>query len=145
MKIITDTREQLPYWTTTKRKLEVGDYTTQKLEGIFHIERKSLQDLYGTLVQGNGRFKYELWRAAYYQITIEVHVEGTLDDFINKRFPYGKERKFTTHGLQELIKTFTKKYKLVFVWYTGRKSAQKGVEMRLLEAEKNIKKSYKKF
>jgi ERCC4-type nuclease len=141
MKIITDTREQLPYWTTTKRKLEVGDYTTKELEGIFHIERKSLQDLYGTLVQGNGRFKYELWRAAYYQIKIEVFVEGTLDDFINKRFPYGKERKFSTHGLQELIKTFERKYHLPFYFHPTRKKCQIAVEMRLLEEEKKVKKS----
>jgi ERCC4-type nuclease len=138
VKIITDTREQLPYWTTTKRKLEVGDYTTDKLENVFHIERKSLQDLYGTLVQGNGRFKYELWRAAYYQIKLEVFVEGTLDDFINKRFPYGKERKFSTHGLQELIKTFTKKYHLNFYWHKDRKICQKAVFERFRAEEKKI-------
>jgi len=94
---IIDTREQkpLPLTPALKKKLEVGDYSTKKLEGIFHIERKSLLDLYGTLTASNNRFKYELFRAAYYSIKIEVVVEGTYDDFINKRFPKGDERKFS--------------------------------------------------
>lgn len=141
MKIITDTREQLPYWTTTKKKLGVGDYTTSKLENVFHIERKSLQDLYGTLVQGNGRFKYELFRAAYHSIIIEVYVEGTYEQFVNKQFPKGNERKFSTHGLQELIKTFTKRYHLTFHWHTSRQNCKASVEKRLLLEENKLKKS----
>jgi len=141
MKIITDTREQLPYWTEQRKKLEVGDYTTTKLENIFHVERKSLQDLYGTLVQGNGRFKYELFRAAYHRILIDVYIEGTYDQFVNKAFPYGKERKFTTHGLQELIKTFTRKYHLAFHWHPNRKVCQKAVFERFQAEENKLKKS----
>jgi len=141
MKIITDTREQLPYWTDHRKKLEVGDYTTSKLENKYHIERKSLQDLYGTLVQGNGRFKYELFRAAYHYIYIDVYVEGTHEQFVNKLFPYGKERKFSTHGLQELIKTFTKRYHLTFHWHKDRKTCQKAVFERFVLEEKKLKKS----
>lgn len=141
MTIITDSREQLPYWKNKIQKLEVGDYTTTKLLNVFHVERKSLQDLYGTLVQGNSRFRYELWRAAFFQIKLEVFVEGSLDDFINKRFPYGKDRKFSTHGLNQLITTFTRKYHLAFYWHENRKTCLKAVEKRLLQYEKTLKKS----
>ena len=143
MIIITDTREQLPYWRNNVQTLSVGDYTTTKLKGIFHVERKSLQDLYGTLVAGNQRFKAELFRAAWERIQIEVYVEGTFDDFINKRFPKGDERKFPTHGLESLISTFIKKYHLCFHWHKNRKTCQIAVENRLLAEEKNLKKVLK--
>lgn len=138
MQIITDTREQLPYWRTTMKALIVGDYTTKKLYGKFHIERKSLQDLYGTLTSGNQRFKYELFRAAYHCIKIEVYVEGTYEDFINKNFPKGSERKFSTHGLAELVKTFSKKYHLQFHWCKTRRGCVKMVQKRLEDEEKII-------
>lgn len=140
MQIITDSREQLPMWTTLKKCLVVGDYTTVKLFGKFHIERKSLGDLYGTLTKGNRRFKYELFRAAYNRIHLEVYVEGTYDDFVNKRFPKGNERKFSKEGLEELIKTFQKKYYLTFHWHKGRVGCLKAVEKRLRDEEKAIKK-----
>lgn len=136
MTIITDTREQLPYWRQERKALIVGDYTTKKLYNRFHIERKSLQDLYGTLTKGNRRFKYELFRAAWYSIKLEVYVEGTYEDFINKRFPKGDERKFTKHGLETLIETFQRKYYLKFNWHTSRLQCRKKVEDRLKLEEK---------
>ena len=116
--------------------LIVGDYTTEQLYGKFHIERKSLADLYGTLTKGNRRFKYELFRAAYSRVKLEIYIEGTYEDFINKRFPKGNERKFTTDGLERLIKTFQKKYYLTFHWHKTRKSCLKAVQTRLMEEEK---------
>lgn len=136
MIIITDTREQLPMWTVKRQKLEVGDYTTNKLLNKFHIERKSLGDLYGTLTSGNNRFKYELFRAAYHSIELEVYVEGTYEDFINKNFPKGSERKYSTHGLEELVKTFSKKYFLHFEWCQNRLDCLRKLEKRLKLAEK---------
>lgn len=131
-----DTREQLPLCKGVRKTLIVGDYTTEKLHGTFHIERKSLGDLYGTLTSGNRRFKYELFRAAYFRIQIEVYVEGTYNDFINKRFPKGKERKFSTHGLIELIKTFESKYYLHFNWFRNRPECLRNLQIRLKYEEK---------
>lgn len=131
MKILTDTREQLPLWSTNRVTLIVGDYTTVKLLNKFHIERKSLQDLYGTLTSGNNRFKYELFRAAWHKIKIEVYVEGTKADFINKKFPKGDERKFSSEGLERLVKTFESKYFLKFHWHSSRAECKRAVEIRL--------------
>lgn len=136
MKIIIDTREQLPLFNAAKQTLIVGDYTTSKLKGRFHIERKSLQDLYGTLTTGNRRFKYELFRAAYHRITMPVYIEGTLEAFVNKRFPKGNERKFSKEGLENLVKTFTKKYYIEFVWCKNRLECTKMVQKRLLSEER---------
>jgi ERCC4-type nuclease len=139
MIIITDTREQLPMFGNRKETLIVGDYTTTKLKNKFHIERKTLQDLYGTLVAGNPRFKAELFRAAYHQIKIEMYIEGTHDDFVNKRFPNGEERQFTTEGLIKMVKTFEKKYYLKFNWFKNRKECKAAVEKRLLKEENKLK------
>lgn len=136
MRIITDTREKEPLFTMEKRTLIVGDYTTHKLINRFHIERKTLTDLYGTLTSGNGRFKYELFRAAYHSIILEMYIEGTYDDFINKRFPKGEDRKFSTEGLKRLVSTFEKKYFLVFHWHESRKKCLFEVEGRLKREEK---------
>lgn len=140
MVIIYDTREQKPlYKNGVMETLNVGDYTTRKLKGIYHVERKSLQDLYQTLTKGNGRFKYELFRASHHRIQLEVYIEGTYEDFINKRFPKGDERKFTKEGLEKLIKTFSKKYYLVFVWCKSRKDCVSNVQLRLSAMEKKLK------
>lgn len=139
MKIITDSREKLPYWKDNVQNLSVGDYTTEKLKGKMHIERKSLQDLYGTITSGNQRFKAELFRAAWERIQLEVYVEGSRLDFINKNFPKGEDRKFTTDGLDRLIKTFEKKYHLTFHWCKNRAHSKKMVMERLSAEERKPK------
>ena len=138
MNILVDSREKKPYWEKNRVTLICGDYTTEKLRKHFCIERKSLQDLYGTLTSGNNRFKYELFRAAFHQIKIVVFVDGTYEDFINKRFPKGDERKFTTAGLERLVSTFTKKYYLEFNWHKSRAAARKAAQSRLAAAEKAL-------
>ena len=143
MQIIVDTREQLPLWETTRQTLIVGDYTTKKLKGIFHIERKSLSDLYGTLTSGNQRFKYELFRAAYNNIQLPVYVEGSYSNFVNKRFPKGSDRKFSTEGLIRLIATFERKYFLEFVWASNRAACRQAVQKRLQYEENRLKRPKK--
>ena len=55
-KIVIDTREQTP-WTfpkekkpveTIRKKLDVGDYSVEGYEHLITIERKSLNDMFGT-------------------------------------------------------------------------------------------------
>jgi len=139
MKILVDSREQLPLFPGNRATLLCGDYTTHKLKGCFVIERKSLQDLYGSIVQGNQRFKAMLFAAAWHRISICIYVEGTREDFINKRFPKGNERKFSTDGLDKLIKTFERKYHLQFHWHRNRAHCRREVEKRLQMEEKRLK------
>jgi len=83
MKVIVDTREQHPLKFsnsniiegTVIRKLDVGDYSIEGLEDKIAIERKSPQDLFGTLGKGHKRFKAELERAKsldYFGIVVEA-------------------------------------------------------------------------
>lgn len=75
--ITIDTREQHPWmfrdlrtrtWlfevAASKGTLKQGDYAIEGLEAELVIERKSLEDLFGTLAGGRDRFKRELERIA---------------------------------------------------------------------------------
>jgi len=73
--IVVDNREQHPYrflgmlpifgYTSieiVRTYLPTGDYSLVGLEGEFAIERKSLEDLFGTLGQNRRRFEAEIQR-----------------------------------------------------------------------------------
>lgn len=142
LKIVVDSREQLPYWKGSecfKTALLVGDYTTVKLLNRLHIERKSPQDLYGTFTKGCSRFKKELIRAYNANIKLVLVCESSRADFINKKFPKGDERKQSTAALDKQITTFEEKYFLEFVWCSCREHAKGVVLKRLTKEEKRAK------
>lgn len=75
--IVIDSREQLPYTfsgihghepneivavQTVVRGLESGDYSIDGFEDRIAIERKSLEDLYGSVTWGRKRFEAEIGR-----------------------------------------------------------------------------------
>lgn len=124
MLILIDTREQKPLVDGAWLKLVVGDYTTPQLLNKFHVERKSGEDLYGTLTKGNVRFRRELIRAADLEIKLVVLIEMSEKNFIAKKFS-GPERQFKSESLQKLIATFTEKYKLRFIWCKNRATAKR--------------------
>jgi len=92
MKIIVDTREQLPldfqhhYITEViRRKCEVGDYGCQLEDGHetpIYFERKSVSDLFGTLSSGYKRFKKEIIRAKENKILLIIIIEGNLSKIL---------------------------------------------------------------
>jgi len=68
--IVVDTREQLPYTfdcldvvvPTIVRGLHSGDYSIDDMNELIAIERKSLDDLYGSTTWGRDRFEAEIGR-----------------------------------------------------------------------------------
>lgn len=68
--VIVDTREQLPYTfdglglavPTVVRGLHSGDYSIDGMDDRIAIERKSLDDLYGSTTWGRDRFEREVGR-----------------------------------------------------------------------------------
>lgn len=139
--IVVDSREQKPYWTgkgVMKTFLEVGDYTTIELLDVFHIERKSMEDLYGSLIQGHVRFMKEFIRARAHDIKLAVFIEGTHKAFINKDFPGGAYRKAPGETLRKMIETINERYHVDFIWCGNRNRAKSMVADRLaLEARRN--------
>lgn len=102
MKIITDSREQLSLdfskfrdVESVRTKLDAGDYSVVGYENLISFERKSVQDLVGTLVSGHQRFLRELERMKNYKekyILIE-HSPAILYSYCVK---HGWENKFNT-------------------------------------------------
>ncbi|SOB60615.1 ERCC4 domain protein [Pseudodesulfovibrio profundus] len=79
--IIVDSREQAPF--TFERfpvsvevgTLTTGDYAIKHFEHRFGWERKSLEDLYGSMFQGRERFAREMHRARgyeYFAVVVEA-------------------------------------------------------------------------
>ncbi|QCC48116.1 ERCC4 domain-containing protein [Halobellus limi] len=83
--IVVDTREQTPwkfdgYPVRVKRaKLDTGDYSVHGFEDIFAIERKSLDDLVNTTVNGRDRFQDELIRGNKLA-EFDVYIESSKAD-----------------------------------------------------------------
>lgn len=102
MKIVTDTREQLNLDFTgfkdvevVRTKLDAGDYSLVGYESLITFERKSVQDLVGTLIGGHERFLRELERMQNYKeryILVE-HSPAILYSYCVK---HGWENKFNT-------------------------------------------------
>lgn len=145
MKIVVDTREQLPLFSrdVIRRKLHVADYTTELLENIFHIERKSGADLYGSLTRGHVRFRNMLIRAERCGITVALFVECSRKDFINKKFPGGNRcLGFPSSGLDRMLNTMEAKYKVEIVWAKTRRGCVRKTKMRLKKEEAEFKRPY---
>ena len=128
MKIIIDTREQKPLWQISQKvratKLEVGDYTTESLKDIAHIERKSAIDLYGSIIQGHTRFRNMFLRAKELNIEVVVFVECTESAFYNKVFDRGSTLNTKGETLKKILSTMQEKYNFEIVWCTGREDMQ---------------------
>ena len=123
--IIVDTREQKPLWSpemfnVIKKKLDEGDYTTEELFNKAHIERKSGNDLYGSIIQGHARFRKEIQRAIEKKIKFAIFVECPEETFYRKRFPGGYRLQASAYQLRKMIATMTRKYSLEFVWCEDR-------------------------
>lgn len=87
--LLIDTREQDPWKfgpgvRTLRRKLPVGDYSFMGLTRKVAVERKSPEDLLGTMrLAGRDRFARELARAASMGTDLWVVCDGLPEDVIN--------------------------------------------------------------
>lgn len=125
MKVIVDSLEKKPYWPSSLRqRLVVGDYTTPALLNQYHIERKSPQDLYGTLMRGKIRFLREIHRAVALGIKLDILVECTERVFIEKRWKNGELREGSPQALQAKIFRL-KSMGVTFIWCSSRAAAKK--------------------
>lgn len=89
--LIQDTREQLPFrFDAEKVRVEVaclpaGDYSVKGYECRVAVERKSLEDLVGTVIRAKGRFERELDKLVECDRAWIV-VEGSLTDLHEHHF-----------------------------------------------------------
>jgi len=146
MKIIVDTREQRPFFKrgVVRRTLNVGDYSTLTLEKCFAIERKSLQDLYRTLIHNHPRFRRQIIRAIDRGITMVMVVEGTYKDFVNKNFPRGSDRKCKPETLKKIISTVKRRYAIEIIFCKNVIKAKQFTLNRLKYEERKLARTTRK-
>ena len=100
--IIEDSREQSPLQFEGLRGIDVirqglktGDYSIQGYEDKICFERKSVQDLVGTLIGGHTRFLREMDRMKDFEVKyiLVEHTAGTVYRYCER---HGWEYKFDT-------------------------------------------------
>lgn len=133
MKVIVDSREQLPLdfsrWEGVAIEisgLPVGDYALRGLETKAAIERKSIDDLVGSLSSGRDRFETELMKARGYDLFVIV-VEASMDDVVQHRY---RSRMLPASVLQSLF-TYQARYGVPTLWAGSREGAAYAVKSQL--------------
>jgi ERCC4-type nuclease len=141
LKLITDTREKLPYsfrTPTEQRALPIGDYSISGLENRISIERKSLDDLVACLTQERERFERELFKGRaldYFALVIE----GSLSDLVEKRY---RSEALPKSVIQSLL-AFSVRYRLPVFFCETRAFAEKVTESLLLKYAREVDKQAK--
>ena len=138
MVILCDSREQTPlkfnhqYITGVKvMKLNVGDYQCQFTDG--HIppisfERKSLNDLAGSLSKGYRRFKKEILRAKENNIQLIIIIEGSLSRII-KGIPQCER---CGDDILQQLNTIMERYNIPYVPLNNREELSRYITERFL-------------
>ena len=138
MKIVIDTREQLPYRFQTpaiKGTLPTGDYSILGAENLIAVERKTLPDLIACLCNGRERFERELHRGRaldYFAIVIEC----TLSDLANGDY---RSRMTSRSAIQSLL-TFSIRYRLPIFFAENRNYGARVTESLLLKYARELEK-----
>lgn len=120
MIIVFDSREQKPYRfdgtpyegaAVESGTLQTGDYSLRGLEDRIGIERKTLDDLAGTLTSGRERFQHECERGRgldYFGLVIEA----SMDDVRRHRY----RSKMKPQALLQSLFAFSVRYGLHVFW-----------------------------
>ncbi len=132
LKVFQDTREQLPLnlnCDTEVMKISVGDYVAAAdfYAGVA-IERKSLNDLAGTLGKGKERFIKELERAKELDTYIVILVEASHSDINYYSSSSSFSRKVNGQYLYHQIRELSANYDCQFVMSGSRTRAADLVE-----------------
>jgi len=130
MKIAIDTRETRPLQFRVSKhvegceikKLDVGDYSICGFEDKIAIERKSANDLYGTLGKGHDRFKQELIRANSYEF-FAIVVESPFNVILEKEYEGSHFSKMKGHTVVNTCMTYIVRDKIPVFFCNGRNEA----------------------
>jgi len=141
---LVDTREQtpwhfpgLPSWTgepisqdqVKRATLATGDYSLQGLEDRIALERKSFDDLYGTLTFGRQRFLEEIDRAKCLDL-FAVVVECRFEDL---EHGHPRHQKFTGRSATRTVLSWQTRFPWVHWWFAGSRDRAALIGLRLLE------------
>jgi hypothetical protein len=128
MKILIDSREQLPFAfsgksfedvTTEAGSLPTGDYSLAGLTDLVAVERKSLDDLAQCLGRERDRFERELVRARGLD-AFAVVVEGSFEDLAHGRY----KSKLNPHAACQSVLSFSARLGIPFFFAGSRAGAE---------------------
>lgn len=126
MKIVIDTREQMPFQfymfecTAVSGTIPTGDYSIAGLVDRCAVERKSLDDFLGCLTgEGRERFEQELARAAGLDC-FAVVVEASIQEMAEGRY----RSKIKPHAALQSVLAFRVRYRVPFLWCGNRAGAE---------------------
>jgi ERCC4-type nuclease len=126
MKIICDTREQLPLIfkdiPLIRKKLDAGDYSIEGYEDRIAIERKSPIDLFGTLGKGHERFMKEIERAQQYEY-FAIVVEASITDIALGEFEGRHQTRMNPQVVLQICFTLKMKYDVDVIFCRSRHEA----------------------
>ncbi len=128
--LVVDTREQRPYAFVTPCEvgtLQAGDYSVKGYEARVAVERKSMEDLLGTMTVGRERFTRELERAAGMGF-FAVVVEGTWGDLAAGRY----RSKMSPASATGTVLSWTVRYRVPFLFVGTRDEGARVTERLLL-------------
>jgi len=142
MKIIVDTREQLPYKFKDSEvgTIPIADYSACGLENYIAIERKELNDLIGCLTTGRERFEKELHKSMALDYMALV-IEASLSDIVNGRYRSNMNPK---SAIQSLL-AFSVRYRLPIFFAENREYGQRITESLLTKYAHEVEKKFKKI
>ena len=125
--IIIDTREQLPYTfdgmecvvPTITKGLTSGDYSVAGMTDAVAVERKSLEDLYGSVTWGRERFEREIERLNSFKSAFVV-IEATWPEIMDPASHRpGWENRTDPQSVEGTITAWSIRYNRVHWWACG--------------------------
>jgi len=128
--LIQDSREQSPLLFNEKdfddivvEGLSVGDYGCRVDGTLIPIifERKSLNDLWGTMLKGHKRFERELARAEKAGIALILAIEGSMTDV----YEGCKYSKFKGESMLKMLASFRVRHGLEYHFFNNRREMAK--------------------
>lgn len=133
MVIVQDTREQAPLdftrWpdvTVEVSGLPSGDYALKGLETLASIERKSIDDLVGSLSAGRDRFEAELTRARGYDLFCIV-AECSMQDIAQHHY----RSRMLPHAVLQSLFAYHVRFGVPTIWAGDRYGAAYAVRSLL--------------
>jgi len=128
--IVVDSREQRPFLFSgaVRRKLDAGDYSVVGLEDKVAVERKTLQDLFGTVGGGRARFERELLRLAEYEYAAIV-IEADLHEIAAGPPPHSR---MSPKSVIASLIAWSMRHD-VHVWFASDRAHAQALTYRILE------------
>ena len=140
MKIIIDSREQLPYKFESPSEvgtIPIGDYSICGLENHIAIERKELNDLIGCLTTSRDRFERALHKAQALDYFAMI-IEASLSDLANGHY---RSQMGPKSAVQSLL-AFSVRYRMPIFFCENRKYGTRITESLLCKYAREIKKKF---